>query len=466
MLEELPIPSHPCARPSLPVHGSDLKTAFDLGPNAKSYKQQYANIYFIRLAKLRKAVEARARAKWSNVDGNPKYVQRVLDVQKGELCYIIGTVYMDMPLKPNVLEDISKDHWIAAPPPRPKIYSPDDSAMLEDESGRIRLVGDRVTRSRPVTGVIMGALGAETAKGDFEVVDVCWAGMPPQPKAEGEDEMDVDEEGQKGEWVALTSGLDIGGSAAPSDMRIELLVELLTSELGGNDSQSETARISRLILAGNSLTPPIRQEELIKKRYGYDSSSYSPAPTLSLAAHLLDLSRSMPVHLLPGASDPAGATLPQQALPKAMFGDVKKASGFSCETNPCWIPLEGCLMLGAGGQTIDDIFRYVDTDDRLEMARNTLLWRHIAPTAPDTLWCYPFSDRDPFIITTTPHVYFIGNQPRFETSIVRGADGQQTRIILLPRFSQTGEVALVHTGTLEVRKLTIELGGWEAVKRE
>ncbi len=28
---------------------------------------------------------------------------------KGQLCLVIGTVYMDMPLKPNVLEDIGRD---------------------------------------------------------------------------------------------------------------------------------------------------------------------------------------------------------------------------------------------------------------------------------------------------------------------------------------------------------------------
>lgn len=41
--------------------------------------------------------------------GKPKKVLRVLDVKKGELCWIMGTVYMEMPLKPNILEDIGKD---------------------------------------------------------------------------------------------------------------------------------------------------------------------------------------------------------------------------------------------------------------------------------------------------------------------------------------------------------------------
>lgn len=35
-------------------------------------------------------------------------VDRVLDVRQGELVWVAGTVYMEMPLKPNILDDISK----------------------------------------------------------------------------------------------------------------------------------------------------------------------------------------------------------------------------------------------------------------------------------------------------------------------------------------------------------------------
>jgi hypothetical protein len=37
------------------------------------------------------------------------HVDRVLDVRQGALCWIIGTVYMEMGLKPNILDDISKE---------------------------------------------------------------------------------------------------------------------------------------------------------------------------------------------------------------------------------------------------------------------------------------------------------------------------------------------------------------------
>ena len=36
-------------------------------------------------------------------------VERVLDVRQGQLCWVVGIAYVEMPLKPNVLDDISKE---------------------------------------------------------------------------------------------------------------------------------------------------------------------------------------------------------------------------------------------------------------------------------------------------------------------------------------------------------------------
>lgn len=44
-----------------------------------------------------------------------RHVDRVLDVRQGELCWVAGTVFMDMPLKPNILDDISKDVCVHYP---------------------------------------------------------------------------------------------------------------------------------------------------------------------------------------------------------------------------------------------------------------------------------------------------------------------------------------------------------------
>ena len=69
-------------------------------------------MYFLRLTKLKPTVDKVAQAAFGEIviGGEPaSQVERVLDVRQGELCWVTGTVYMDMPLKPNILEDVSKD---------------------------------------------------------------------------------------------------------------------------------------------------------------------------------------------------------------------------------------------------------------------------------------------------------------------------------------------------------------------
>ncbi|KAJ1552627.1 hypothetical protein HK096_011047, partial [Nowakowskiella sp. JEL0078] len=121
------------------------------------YAQQFAGFYFTRLAILRKRVLIAAKTKFRSlllpedsdmdVDGNSltdaiPYVERILDVLPGVMCFIMGTVYMDMALKPNILDEIALEEWVLPPPPRAKYISDTDMICLEDESGRLRLVGD------------------------------------------------------------------------------------------------------------------------------------------------------------------------------------------------------------------------------------------------------------------------------------------------------------------------------------
>lgn len=39
----------------------------------------------------------------------PRYVAKVLDTQPHELCYMIGTVYIHMVKKPNILNDLEDE---------------------------------------------------------------------------------------------------------------------------------------------------------------------------------------------------------------------------------------------------------------------------------------------------------------------------------------------------------------------
>ena len=56
------------------------------------------------------------------------------------------------------------------------------------------------------------------------------------------------------EWVGLVSGFDIGTSSL-SDILVHMLAEYLTCEGGSPEDQFGASRISRLIIAGNSLAP-------------------------------------------------------------------------------------------------------------------------------------------------------------------------------------------------------------------
>jgi len=204
-----------------------------------------------------------------------------------------------------------------------------------------------------------------------------------------------------------------------------------------------------------------------EKRRHRNDVSFSPH-------HWHDLSQSLEIHILPGESDPSSAILPQQAIPRAMFGHASSFASFSCETNPTYIRLcstaqggdenvdptapesSGTIpirtILATSGQPLNDMCKYVPTSasTRLNLAEATLKWRHMAPTAPDTLWCHPFFTIDPFIITETPDIYAIGCQPRFATRLVK--DGKRrSRVVLVPSFAQTGILVLVGLKSLDVR---------------
>ena len=284
--------------------------------------------------------------------------------------------------------------------------------MLEDESGRLRLIGAPLQLSMLVTGCIIAVMGTENANGDFEVVDMKVPDLPRQPQRWERDEAtEVMSNGtgskrrSSGEQkrtgvgkVAIVSGLGISGDQGDT-LTLDLLMEYLLGEACGPSEQADVSEISRLIIAGNSIsegTPlAIREEEKkASRKYGYDASAYNPAPTTHFDNFLATLLPSIPVTLIPGSDDPANVSMPQQPIHPAMFPrsrnyaampDSTEAGWFDSATNPWEGDVEGWRLMGNGGQPIDDIFKYVEGDERLEMMESVLRWRCGAPTAPDTL---------------------------------------------------------------------------------
>jgi DNA polymerase delta subunit 2 len=442
-------------------------------------------MYFMRLAMIKPDIVAIATEAWGSFElagEKATQMERVLDVRQGQLCWVVGTVYMEMPLKPNVLDDLAKEHWIAAPPAREKYITPDgqEEIFLEDESGRLRLTGETLQRQLLVTGCIIATLGTENAAGEFEVLDVKVADLPEQPSR-------TQDAGNAGK-IAIISGLGIAGDGSDS-LALDMLSDFLLGEsLPEND---QVAQISRLILAGNNMAHanpiPTREEVAARptalKKYGHDASAYDASPSQALDAFITQLLPSIPVTLMPGATDPASVAIPQQALHPALFPHSRTycnppaqasetPSWFDSVTNPWQGEIDGWRFLGNSGQPINDMYKYVSGTNRLRMMEHLLRWRNNAPTAPDTLCkchllstgiidgpnislgSYPFQDSDPFIMQECPHVFFVGNQPHFATTVIEGPAGQQVRLIAVPAFKETGTLVLLDAETLEVETIT------------
>ncbi|KAF3502798.1 hypothetical protein F2Q69_00041663 [Brassica cretica] len=68
------------------------------------------------------------------------------------------------------------------------------------------------------------------------------------------------------------------------------------------------------------------------------------------------------------------------------------------------IDVDNIRFLGTYGKKINDLHKYSKAKSKLDFVERTLRWRHLAPTAPNTLNRYPFTDGDSFVIETCPHV--------------------------------------------------------------
>lgn len=155
-------------------------------------------------------------------------------------------------------------------------------------------------------------------------------------------------------------------------------------------------------------------------------------------------------------------SLPQQPLHACLLPAASHHGSLHRATNPHEFNLDGVRFLGTSGQNVDDMAKYAKFPraGRLDALERCLQWRHLAPTAPDTLTCYPFHDVDPFILAETPHVYFVGGQPSFETALVRGSGAQpQVRLVCVPDFASAGGcLVLLNLRTLQCHPMYFDSG--------
>ncbi|KAG2683309.1 hypothetical protein I3760_10G026300 [Carya illinoinensis] len=400
--------------------------------------QQYSQIYFARLHLMRTLL-------YSLVPNRKPHlpVCTILQLEEGKECIIVGTLFKHMKLKPCVLDEYSKERS-ATPLVRPHNFMhTDDNLVLEDDSGRVKLAGSVLLPSAYVTGIVVALHGKETDAGDFLVQDVLEAGLPPQ--------IELPLKSSEDKYVVFVSGLSVGSSTS-NPLRFQLLVDHITGHLGDEKEQGIAAKIVHFVVAGDSIEIPrglLNGQNLASK----DQSRLSE-PIKELDILLTQIAASLPLDIMPGPNDPANFSLPQQPLHRCLFPGSSAYNTFRSCTNPHCFELDNIRFLGTSGQNVNDLEKYSEAKDKIEFMERTLRWRHLAPTAPNTLGCYPFTDRDPFFIESCPHVYFVGNQNEYKTDLIKGSEGQFVRLICIPQFCTTGVAVVLNLRNLECHTLS------------
>ncbi|XP_076073903.1 DNA polymerase delta subunit 2-like [Mytilus galloprovincialis] len=414
----------------------DLSERFRL--KSKNFSRQYAHLYAERLWSMRDKVVDAAKSKW----GKDVNIKKLHELQSDEKCVIIGTLFKHMELRPSILKELSEEHNLMPQPIKSKYTDSNDKLILEDELQRILLIG-KLDIQTSVTGVIVALYGVEPDdnRGKFQVEDFCYQQLPEQiqrPMFEHD------------RFIAIISGLEIGGKDEKS-FPLQLMVDMVTGQVGDMDQQESSSSIVRVIVAGNSLSEDTQDKESLQKaKYlTKKSEAASVEAVKTLDDVFFQLSGSVDVDVMAGEYDPTNFTIPQQPLHKCMFAQASRFPTFKTVTNPYDCHVEGVRVLGTSGQPVTNIMRYSELDDAVDILDKCITWGHIAPTAPDSLGCYPFYKEDPFIITECPHIFFCGNQSSFGSKIHKGPNGQEILLVSVPKFCQTATCVLVNLKTLD-----------------
>ncbi|XP_011165278.1 DNA polymerase delta subunit 2 isoform X2 [Solenopsis invicta] len=383
----------------------------------RKYNDDSLNIYTARLNDLREDTLRRAKLKWTDY---PHIEVSRLTLESSEKSYIlIGVLYKDQKLKSSLLRDLSKELQLEAQPSS-NCASVDDKLFLEDETLRVE--------------------------------DWCFPGYYPKPSNLSSSSV---EDGK----ILLVSGLDLVNNT--DELSLDLLLEWITGMAGNASVQKEEAVITRIIIAGNT----IRGSTKIYSHKGYHEIKSHDQLKIKediMAMNKLDAFLSNILHcccvvLMPGEFDPTcNYSMPQQPFHPCTLQKSARFKSMHGATNPWLANIGGRIVAGSCGGPIMDIMKIAGLSQLspLEWLERTLIWRHYAPTGPDTLPIYPFFQNDPFVMNEWPDIYFAGNMDEYDTKLVTADEGHAVRLICIPKFLETKTAVLVNLRDLTTQPVS------------
>lgn len=195
----------------------------------KTYDYQYAPLYAERLMTMRTLITQTVLKRW------PDYkIKNLVDLEKNERSVVIGTLYKEMPNKPNILKELADDdnNMISIQPvnTREKFIDLErDQLILEDEVQRILLIDPETDSSKNIiksnrfcTGLVVAFFGYEDESSKFVVEDYCFKDTPypSRPLKLKEDK-----------YLVFISGIELGDTNMNENLfKLQLLVDFLSGD--------------------------------------------------------------------------------------------------------------------------------------------------------------------------------------------------------------------------------------------
>lgn len=472
--------------------------------HSKNYVVQYNRTYLQRFNQMKEHLRAQVKTRWGEgtlIPGNIIDIEH--EVYRGKECVLMGMLFKDMKLRGSILEDF-KDGVPTSLQPMANLASDKDALILEDQSGRVSLSGSLLSEIRKlVTGVIIAVKGTINEFGEFVTVDHLFSYRVSHIESHLSRSI-LENPPLQGKLVLFVSGLSLGSMKADSihEIAVQLLVDFILGKYGDETLTKVASRITRVIVAGDSVVAP--DDLTFKERFSSQRDRDSIAnPSKQLDLWVAQILGSCHVDIMPGMLDPANVALPQQPFHPCLFPHSSRFNTFERVPNPTQFIVDDIVIAGHSGQPLNDIARQTfavheevlggdlkaiveedpqpvplqsmdsmpmeidetvvelepkpmklksdlkDGERRIDIFQDTLEWGHLAPTIPDTMPCYPFVDHDPFIIASNriPNILFAGNQPNFNSKLVTISDNKKSnhkvRLICIPKFRESqGSVVL------------------------
>jgi DNA polymerase delta subunit 2 len=218
----------------------------------KTYEYQYAPLYAERLQTMRSLITQTVTKKWPDIK-----VKNLVELEKNERSIIIGTIYKEMPNKPNILKEMADDenNMISIQPVNTRDKYVDlekDQLILEDEVQRILLVDPEdetnkniVKSNRFCTGLVIAFIGYENEQSKFVVEDYCFKDTPypSKPFSLNQDK-----------YLCFISGIELGDMNMSQNMfKLQLFIDFLSGDFLELESSATEQTKSKTVIFLNPI---------------------------------------------------------------------------------------------------------------------------------------------------------------------------------------------------------------------